>query len=60
MNEIKKEDLVYKFIVFKIKGHKTYRFADKKTAEQTKDKYDITDIEVDRLTGKIKVGSLEL
>lgn len=60
MKEIPKDKVVLKYIVFKIKGHATYRFVDKKTAEGIKDKYDITDIEIDRITGKIKVGSLEI
>lgn len=50
------EDLIYTFVVFKLKGHTTWRICDGKSFKDIKTAFDEKYILVDRITGQIKIN----
>lgn len=55
MNKIPEENMIYKFVVFKLKGHTTWRMCDEKSFRDVKTALDPKYILVDRITGKIEI-----
>lgn len=55
MRKIPEEKMIYKFVVFKLKGHTMWRMCDEKSMQGNKDLVEPKYILVDRLTGKIEI-----
>lgn len=54
-NKLAPEDMIYKFVVFKLEGHNTWRMCDEKSFREIKNALEPKYILVDRITGKIEL-----